>query len=78
MRPYAQRGMATRIALVVASIAFISTPSIGAEVLSPAAEQELRTLYKQLIDAENAHDIAAVSRFVWKSPSAVAARRHCA
>jgi hypothetical protein len=36
-----------------------------------ATEQELRTLYKNLIDAENAHDIEAVSHFVWKSPSAL-------
>jgi hypothetical protein len=35
------------------------------------AEAEIRTLYKQLIDNENAHDIAAVRRMVWKSASAL-------
>jgi hypothetical protein len=35
------------------------------------AEAEIRALYKQLIDHENAHDIAAVRRVVWKSPSAL-------
>jgi hypothetical protein len=34
-------------------------------------EAEIRALYKQLIDDENAHDIAAVRRMVWKSPSAL-------
>jgi hypothetical protein len=34
-------------------------------------EAEVRALYKQLIDDENAHDIAAVRRMVWKSPSAL-------
>jgi hypothetical protein len=35
------------------------------------AEAKIRALYKQLIDDENAHDIAAVKRMVWKSPSAL-------
>ena len=34
---------------------------------SGAAQLSIR----ELINAENAHDIAAVSRFVWKSPSAL-------
>jgi hypothetical protein len=29
----------------------------------------LRALYKQLIDAENCHDLAAVKPLVWTSPS---------
>ncbi len=41
------------------------------EAISASTKQELRTLYKRLIDAENAHDIAAVSRFIWNSPSAL-------
>jgi hypothetical protein len=40
-------------------------------VLDATTEQELRTIYKKLIDAENAHDIAAVKRFVWDSQSAL-------
>jgi hypothetical protein len=71
MRDYAGRWIALRAALVAALLAIGPTGSLAAETLSPAAEQELRTLYKDLIDAENAHDIAAVSRFVWKSPSAL-------
>jgi hypothetical protein len=38
--------------------------------ISAATEQELRATYKQLIDAENAHDIEAVKRIIWQSPSA--------
>jgi hypothetical protein len=40
--------------------------SLGARDL-----EELRTLYKQLIEAENRHDIAAVRTFVWDSPNAL-------
>jgi len=32
---------------------------------------EIRELYKELIDAENRHDIDAVRRFVWNSPNAL-------
>jgi hypothetical protein len=32
---------------------------------------EVEALYKQLTDAENAHDSAAVERLVWKSPNAL-------
>jgi hypothetical protein len=39
--------------------------------ISAATEQQLRSTYKRLIDAENAHDIAAVRGFVWKSPTAL-------
>jgi hypothetical protein len=39
------------------------------EIISASTEQLLRQLYRQLIDAENAHDIAAVKRLVWQSPS---------
>jgi hypothetical protein len=37
--------------------------------LDSATRHDLLALYKKLIDAENAHDIAAVKLFVWKSPS---------
>jgi hypothetical protein len=39
--------------------------------LSTRELDELRTLYKQLIDAENQHDIAAVKQMVWVSPNAL-------
>jgi hypothetical protein len=58
---------------VCASILGLSTParSAGASRDSAKAEAEIRALYKQLIDHENAHEIAAVRRMVWKSPSAL-------
>jgi hypothetical protein len=59
-----------RAAMMVATMGSVANagdpPVIGASM-----EQELRTLYKRLIDAENAHDIAAVRRLVWKSPTAL-------
>ena len=39
---------------------------IGAPLKPPP---ELRALYRQLIDAENAHDLGAVRQLVWDSPS---------
>jgi hypothetical protein len=43
----------------------------GPILITSATEKELRDTYKRLIDAENAHDIAAVRTFVWNSPSAL-------
>jgi len=40
-------------------------------VFSAATLNEIRGLYRGLIDAENRHDIAAVRRFVWSSPNAL-------
>ena len=52
--------------------AFASKSSAATFVsMSEKTEQELRETYKHLIDAENAHDIDAVARFVWDSPSAL-------
>jgi hypothetical protein len=42
-----------------------------AGTISPATEEALRNQYKQLIDAENAHDIVGVRRMVWDSPAAL-------
>ena len=39
--------------------------------ISRATLGEIRALYRELIDAENRHDIAAVRRFVWDSPNAL-------
>lgn len=39
--------------------------------ISATTEKEIRALYKRLINSENAHDIAAVRQFVWRSPSAL-------
>jgi hypothetical protein len=32
-------------------------------------EEDIRNIYKKLIDAENRHDLPAVREFVWNSPS---------
>ncbi|MEJ1976968.1 MAG: hypothetical protein WDN49_13535 [Acetobacteraceae bacterium] len=52
---------------------FVGWPAMARDPggLSATTDHELRTIYKQLIDAENAHDIAAVRRFIWVSPSAL-------
>jgi hypothetical protein len=41
----------------------------SADPLNATSLNELRHLYKQLIDAENAHDVKAVAPFVWDSSS---------
>jgi hypothetical protein len=48
-----------------------SSPAQGPILINQATERELKATYRRLIDAENAHDIAAVRSFVWKSPSAL-------
>src|ERR1700733_6673521 len=48
-----------------------SVTSSEAEPLDPATLDSLRALYKQLIDAEDRHDLATVRAMVWKSPSAL-------
>jgi hypothetical protein len=61
----------TALAGVLALI--LVTPVHAAEPTDPATtpEAEVRALYKQLIHDENAHDVAAVRRIVWRSPSAL-------
>ena len=70
--------MKPNICILVSTIVVSVVVSAGSSAIagdpgtiSPATEQELRSTYKRLIDAENAHDIAAVRKFVWKSPSAL-------
>jgi hypothetical protein len=57
----------------VASMFLTAAASIAGEPqgISASTEREVRSIYKNLIDAENAHDIAAVRRVVWKSPAAL-------
>lgn len=43
--------------------------SSATDPLSDQTRQDLRVLYKQLIDAENRHDLDAVRPLLWKSPS---------
>jgi hypothetical protein len=47
------------------------TGAAGQDKLSPGDFEELRALYKKLIEAENRHDIAAVRPMVWVSPDAL-------
>src|ERR1700735_133508 len=66
--------------LLIGSFAFgISTavpptgiqPPADAELLDPNTLDEIRQLYRTLIDSENRHDIAAVGKLVWSSPDAL-------
>jgi hypothetical protein len=41
----------------------------GISVAQADKEQEIKRIYKQLIDAENKHDLPAVRALVWNSPS---------
>jgi hypothetical protein len=43
----------------------------SANAIGARDEAELRALYRQLIEAEDRHDIAAVRRLVWVSPNAL-------
>jgi hypothetical protein len=49
----------------------LSTPASSGETLNAREMEELKALYKQLIDAENRHDIPAVRRLVWESKNAL-------
>lgn len=60
-------GAVTSLCVYGGSLATAHEP----KAISAVTEQELRATYKRLIDAENAHDIEAVKRFLWKSPSAL-------
>src|SRR6516225_686092 len=68
------------VLVIVAGIVGIATSFFGLPKILPASPatptprteatiNELRGLYKRLIDAENRHDIAAVQSFVWVSPN---------
>jgi hypothetical protein len=74
VEPMRQHFKATAIIALVLAGGLVAKGALAATdtgAIPAATEQELRTLYKKLIDAENAHDIDAVGRFVWKSPSAL-------
>ncbi len=57
------------VTLGAASMLCNAAATACAEPLDAASLTELQHLYKQLIDAENAHDVKAVAPFVWDSPS---------
>ena len=54
------------VALLILIGSFFNTGVVAAE---PDREQDLKRLYKELIDDENSHDLAAVRKLVWDSPS---------
>jgi hypothetical protein len=61
--------MLTALAVMVSSA--VAASSSDADPLDQAARDGVRALYKQLIDAENRHDLAAVRPLVWVSPKAL-------
>jgi hypothetical protein len=56
---------------VAASSAQAMATGAYVDPLDDATLASLKALYKQLIDAENRHDLAAVRPLVWESPSAL-------
>jgi SnoaL-like domain len=61
--------MLTALALMACPAAAAS--SADADPLDQASRDGVRTLFKQLIDAENRHDLSAVRPLVWVSPNAL-------
>jgi hypothetical protein len=61
---------------MLAALMLIVRPAVGASSAAPdpldqAARDDVRALYRQLIDAENRHDLATVRPLVWVSPNAL-------
>jgi hypothetical protein len=55
-----------QLAIVLAAAALAFATQMGRA--DGHKEQELRAIYKELIDAENRHDLPAVRELVWTSP----------
>ena len=55
--------------LTIAIFACFVFPHAGIAIAQTDKEQEIKSIYKQLIDAENKHDLAAVRELVWNSSS---------
>jgi hypothetical protein len=67
---------AARLNAVLAAFALMVCPAVAAsstdaDPLDQATREGVRALYRQLIDAENRHDLAAVRPLVWRSPNAL-------
>ena len=61
---------ANKIVCHVAPVLFLlSSLTIGVFASDTNKEQELKRVYKELIDEENRHDLVAVRKLVWDSPS---------
>jgi hypothetical protein len=61
--------MLAAFALMVCPV--VAASSTDADPLDQADRDAVRALYKQLIDDENRHDLAAVRALVWASPNAL-------
>jgi len=53
----------------IAILACFVFPHAGIAIAQTDEEQEIKRIYKQLIDAENKHDLPTVRAMVWNSPS---------
>ena len=65
-----------RLSAMLALLALIVRPavaasSVGSDPLDQASREGVRALFKQLIDAENRHDLNAVRPLIWVSPNAL-------
>ena len=65
-----------RLSAMLALLALIVCPAVAAssvdsDPLDQASRDGVRALFKQLIDAENRHDLNAVRPLVWVSPNAL-------
>jgi hypothetical protein len=58
-------------ALVLMACPALAASPTDADPLDPASRDEVRALFKQLIDAENRNDLNAVRPLVWVSPNAL-------
>ena len=54
---------------VILIVAFINVSLAGASAAQTSNEREIKRIFKQLIDAEDKHDLTAVRALVWNSPS---------
>jgi ketosteroid isomerase-like protein len=54
---------------IIVIFTLISAALAGASAAQTANEREIKRIYKQLIDAEDRHDLQAVRALVWNSPS---------
>ena len=52
-----------------AVLLFLSILPVAGYAAAGSNEQEIKRLYKELIDDENRHDLNAVRKLVWESPS---------
>jgi hypothetical protein len=55
--------------LTIAIFAWFVFPHAGVAISQTDKEQEIKRIYKRLIDVENKHDLPAVRALVWNSPS---------